>query len=127
VNRTQQVAERVESIISTIPGVEGVLSVIGYDFIDGIAASNQAFFVIRLKPFEQRLDPAQNVTAIIAKLRPQLASIEGAIVFPFNLPPILGLGSTGGFQYVLEALQGQSPIDLAQTMRGVLVASNQAP
>ena len=127
VNRTQEVVERVESIIAPIPGVEGVLSVVGFNFIDGIASSNQAFFVIRLKPFEQRLDPAQNVTAIIAKLRPQLSAIEGAVVFPFNLPPIIGLGSTGGFQYVLEALQGQPPTDLAATMRGVLVAANQRP
>jgi HAE1 family hydrophobic/amphiphilic exporter-1 len=127
VNRTESAAERVENVISPTPGVEGVLSVIGYDFIDGIASSNQAFFVIRLKPFDQRLDPSQNVTAIIAKLRPQLASIGVAVVFPFNLPPIIGLGSTGGFQYVLEALQGQPPIDLASTMRGVLVAANQQP
>jgi hydrophobic/amphiphilic exporter-1 (mainly G- bacteria), HAE1 family len=127
VNRTQQVVQRVESIISPIPGVEGVLSVVGFDFIDGIASSNQAFFVIRLKPFDQRLDPAQNVGAIIAKLRPQLSSIEGAVAFPFNLPPIIGLGSTGGFQYVLEALQGQPPADLAAAMRGVLIAANQQP
>jgi HAE1 family hydrophobic/amphiphilic exporter-1 len=127
VNRTENIAERVESIISPVPGVEGVLSIIGFDFLDGIASSNQAFFVVRLKPFDQRLDPAQSVDAIIAKLRPQLASIAGAVVFPFNLPPIIGLGSTGGFQYVLEALQGQSPTDLASTMRGVLVAANQQP
>ena len=55
------------------PGVEGVLSVVGYDFIDGLAASNQAFFVIRLKPYEQRTDPSQSAGAIIQKLRPQLA------------------------------------------------------
>jgi hydrophobic/amphiphilic exporter-1 (mainly G- bacteria), HAE1 family len=127
VNRTQAVVEQVESIIAPVPGVEGVLSVVGYNFIDGIASSNQAFFVIRLKPFDQRLDPAQNVTAIIAKLRAPLSAIEGAVVFPFNLPPIIGLGSTGGFQYVLEALQGQPPTDLAATMRGVLVAANQQP
>ena len=72
-------------------------------------------------------DPAQSAGAIIPKLRPQLASIQQAIVFPFNLPPILGLGNTGGFQYVLEALQGQPPADLAATMRGLLVAANQQP
>ena len=60
-------------------------------------------------------------------MRPQLAAIEGAIAFPFNLPPILGLGNTGGFQYVLEALQGQPPTDLAATLRGLLVAANQQP
>jgi hydrophobic/amphiphilic exporter-1 (mainly G- bacteria), HAE1 family len=127
INRTEAVVEQVESIVRPVPGVEGVLSVVGFDFIDGIASSNQAFFVVRLKPYEQRTDPAQSAGAIIAKLRPQLASISGAIVFPFNLPPILGLGSTGGFQYVLEALQGQPPADLAAVMRGMLVAANQRP
>jgi len=48
-------------------------------------------------------------------------------VFPFNLPPILGLGNTGGFQYVLEALQGQAPVDIAAAMRGLLVTANQQP
>ena len=46
------------------------------------------------------------------ELRPKLGGDPGAIAFPFNLPPILGLGSTGGFQYVLEALQGQSPAEV---------------
>ncbi len=127
VNRTQAVVEQVENIIGPVAGVEGVLSVVGFDFIDGIAASNQAFFVIRLKPYEERTDPAQSAGAIIAKLRPELAAVSGAIVFPFNLPPILGLGSTGGFQYVLQALQGQPPVDLAAVMRGMLVLANQQP
>src|SRR6202020_1006849 len=117
----------VEDMVKPIPGVEGVLSVVGLNFIDYVAASNQAFFVIRLKPYEVRSDPAQSANAIIARLRPQLAAIEGAIAFPFNLPPILGLGNTGGFQYVLEALLGQPPTDLAATMRGLLVAANQRP
>ena len=127
VNRTQAVVEQVEKIIEPIPGVEGVLSVVGFNFLDGIASSNQAFFVIRLKPYEDRTAASQSADAIIAKLRPQLAAVSGAIVFPFNLPPILGLGTTGGFQYVLEALQGQTPADLAAAMRGVLVAANQQP
>jgi HAE1 family hydrophobic/amphiphilic exporter-1 len=103
------------------------LSVVGLNFIDYVAASNQAFFVIRLKPYGVRTDPAQSAGAIIARLRPQLAAIEGAIAFPFNLPPILGLGSTGGFQYALEALQGQSPTDVAGVMNAMLVAANQQP
>jgi hydrophobic/amphiphilic exporter-1 (mainly G- bacteria), HAE1 family len=127
VNRTQEVVEQVESIIRPIPGVEGVLSVVGFNFIDGIASSNQAFFVITLKPYAERTASAQSAGAIIAGLRPKLSAVPGAIVFPFNLPPILGLGSTGGFQYVLEALQGQPPADLAAAMRGLIVAANQQP
>ena len=127
VNRTEAVVRQVEDVVRPIPGVEGILSVVGLNFIDYVASSNQAFFVIRLKPYEVRTDPAQSANAIIARLRPQLAAIPGAIAFPFNLPPILGLGSTGGFQYVLEALQGQSPNDLAAVLRGLLVTANSQP
>jgi HAE1 family hydrophobic/amphiphilic exporter-1 len=126
-NRTEQLVAQVENIVRPIPGVEGVISVVGLNFIDYVAASNQAFFVIRLKPYEERTAAPQSVDAIIAQLRPQLAAVQGAIVFPFNLPPILGLGNTGGFQYALEALQGQSPNDIAAVMRGLLVAANQQP
>jgi hydrophobic/amphiphilic exporter-1 (mainly G- bacteria), HAE1 family len=126
-NRTQDIVKQVEDIVQSIPGVEGVLSVVGLNFIDYIASANQAFFVIRLKPYEERTDRQQSAGAIIARLRPQMAAIKGAIAFPFNLPPILGLGSTGGFQYALEALQGQSPADIAGTLRGLIVSANAAP
>jgi HAE1 family hydrophobic/amphiphilic exporter-1 len=127
INRTEEVVKEVEDIVRPIPGVEGVLSVVGLNFVDYVAASNQGFFVIRLKPYETRTDPAQSVGAIITRLRPQLAAIKGAIAFPFNLPPILGLGSTGGFQYVLQALQGQPASDLAAALRALLVAANGEP
>ena len=126
-NRTEDVVKQVEEIVRPIPGVEGVLSVVGLNFIDYVPSANQAFFVIRLKPYEMRTDPAQSAGAIIARLRPQMAAIQGAIGFPFNLPPILGLGSTGGFQYALEALQGQSPSDVAAALRGLIVAANGQP
>ena len=127
INRTEEVAKQVEDIVRPIPGVEGILSVVGLNFIDYVASSNQAFFVIRLKPYEMRSNPAQSAGAIIARLQAADGRIKGAIAFPFNLPPILGLGSTGGFQYVLEALQGQTPSDLAATLRGLIVASNGQP
>src|SRR5499427_2745514 len=126
-NRTQAVVKQVEDLARPIPGVQGVISVVGLNFIDYVPSSNQAFFVIRLKPYDERTDPAQSVGAIIARLRPQMSAIQGAVAFPFNLPPILGLGSTGGFQYALEALQGQSPSDVAAALRGLVVAANAAP
>ena len=125
--RTDAIVKQVENIIRPIPGVKGVLSVVGLNFIDYVASSNQAFFVVEMKPYDERTDPSQSVDAVIARLRPQLAAIQGAIVFPFNLPPILGLGSTGGFQYALEALQGQKPRELAAVVRAMLVSANAQP
>jgi hydrophobic/amphiphilic exporter-1 (mainly G- bacteria), HAE1 family len=125
VNRTEDLVAKVESIIRPMPGVQGVLSVVGLNFIDYVASSNQAFFVVELKPYAERTAAAESADAIIARLRPQLAAIQGAIVFPFNLPPVFGLGNTGGFQYALEALQGQPPKELAAVMRGLLVSANE--
>src|SRR5262245_65196770 len=107
-NRTEALVAQVESILRPLLGVQGVLSVVGLNFIDYVVSSNSAFFVVRLKPYGDRTDRSQSADAIINALRPKLAAIQGAIAFPFNLPPILGLGSTGGFQYALQALQGQS-------------------
>src|SRR5207302_2849621 len=69
----------------------------------------------------------RSVDARSARSRPQPGAISGAIVLPCTLPPSIGLGSTGGFQAALEALQGQSPNDIAAVMRGLLVTANQQP
>ena len=106
INRTTAVVKQVEDIVKPIPGVQGVLSVVGLNFIDYVAASNQAFFVIRLKPYEERTEAAQSAAAIIARLRPQLAAIEGAVAFPFNLPPILGLATPAAFNLCSRHCRG---------------------
>src|SRR5919106_109112 len=126
-NRTAAVAEQAEAIIQNEPSVAGLLTVVGYDFINAVAASNKAFFVVRLKPYDERTEASQSAQAVIGRLRGQLATLQGAVALPLNLPPIIGLGSTGGFQYVLEALQGQPPSEIAATMRGLIVDANQQP
>src|SRR5262249_50229888 len=87
----------------------------------------QAFLVIRLKPYEERTAAPMSAAAIIARLRPQMAAIRGAIAFPFNLPPILGLGNTGGVHDPLEALPGQPAAHLAGPLRGLIGAANGEP
>ena len=126
-NRTGAIAAQVEAIMQNEPSIEGLLTVVGYDFINAVATSNKAFFVAQLKPYDQRTEPSQSADAIIARLRGELAPLRGAIAMPLNLPPIIGLGSTGGFQYVLEAFQGQAPAEIAATMRGLIVEANQQP
>ena len=126
-NRTGAVAEEVEAILQQEHSISGVLTVVGYDFINAVTASNKAFFVAQLRPYDERTEASQSAQAIIARLRGQLASLQGAVAMPLNLPPIIGLGSTGGFQYVLEALQGQPPSEIAATMRGLIVDANQQP
>ena len=127
VNRSLAVAERVERILAEAPGVANVSTVLGYSFLNGLNQSNAGFMIVSLKPFEERDDPSLSVTSIIGRIRGELAAISAATVIPFNLPPIIGLGSSGGFEYQLEDLAGGSAADLAATMRGLIFQANQQP
>ena len=45
----------------------------------------------------------------------------------FNLPPIIGLSTGGGFEYQLQALEGQSPASIGPPLQGLVAAANQNP
>jgi hydrophobe/amphiphile efflux-1 (HAE1) family protein len=127
VNRTSAVTQRVEEIVRKTPGVAGVTSVVGYSLIDGLSKSNAALLVITLKPFEERKSADQSANGIIARLLNEFQGIREAIVFAYNLPPIIGLGTGSGFEYQLLSLSGASPADIAAVARGLVFTANQDP
>jgi HAE1 family hydrophobic/amphiphilic exporter-1 len=127
VNRTKEVARQAEEILRATPGITGVTSITGYDFLNSLAQSNSAFLIMTLAPFAERTSPDLQVDAIIRRVQPQLAALPGATAFAFNLPPIIGLGSTGGFEYQLQDLAGGDVAQLAQVMRALIIEANQQP
>jgi hydrophobe/amphiphile efflux-1 (HAE1) family protein len=127
VARTSDVIRQAEAIVKDEKAVEDYISVIGLNFIDNYSQPNAAFMVLTLKPFEDRKDPALGVPSVMARLGAKFRQIEGGTVVPFAPPPILGLGTGGGFTYVLEDLRGGDPKALAQVLRGLTVAANQDP
>jgi hydrophobic/amphiphilic exporter-1 (mainly G- bacteria), HAE1 family len=127
VNRTSAALERVESFVSQIPGIKDVTAVVGYSFLSGLAQSNSGVLFCSLKPFSERTDRSQSVNAIIAAIRREAANVREAAVIPFNLPPIIGLGTAGGFEFQLQNLAGRPPEEMAAVMRGLIVQANQQP
>ena len=127
VARTTNVVQQAEEILKTEEAVQDFISVVGLNFIDNFSQSNAAFMVVRLKPFEERKDASQSVHALIGRLGEKFRQVQGGVVVPLAPPPIIGLGTGGGFSYVLEDLRGGDPKVLAQTLRGLVVAANQNP
>jgi multidrug efflux pump len=128
VNRTDALTSEIEKIIRAEKRVAALTSIIGFSQLNNVALSNASFLVIRLAPFEQRTDPSQSANALIAKIKAETAGVPGASVLLYNAPPIIGLGTTGGFQYELESVGGgASPADLAATMRALVFEANQQP
>ena len=125
-NRTDVVVRQVETMLAGIAGVENVVTVTGFSFLDGLAKSNSGFAIATMKPFAERQDPALSVVSAIGTATSKGAAMR-ARVFAFNLPPIIGLGTGSGFEYQLLDLQGRSPADLAAVAGGLQVAANQSP
>jgi hydrophobe/amphiphile efflux-1 (HAE1) family protein len=127
VARTTEVVQRAEAILKEEEAVGDVTSVIGLNFIDNYSQSNAAFMVVTLKPFDERKDKSLGAAALIARLGQKFRQIQGGTVVPLAPPPILGLGTGGGFAYVLEDLRGGDSKALDQALRGLTVAANQDP
>src|ERR1700758_4539618 len=127
VSRTSEVTKQVESLLKQMPAVQHTLSIIGFSLLDGVSEPNNAFMVARLKPFADRKAAADSVQALIRQTFGGGAQIRQANVLPFNLPPIIGLSTSGGFEYQLEALEGQDPASLASVMGGLIGAANRDP
>ena len=107
--------------------IEHTLSIIGFSLLDGASEPNNAFMVARLKPFADRKAAADSVQALIRQTFSGGAQIRQANVLPFNLPPIIGLSTSGGFEYQLEALEGQDPAAIGSVTSGLIGAANRDP
>lgn len=127
VNRTDDVTRRVEEIVRNTPGVAAVTSVVGYSLLDGLTKSNSALLVVTLKPFDERKDASLSANGVIGRLMAQFQGIREAIVFAYNLPPIIGLGTGSGFEYQLLSQGGSDPAEIAAVARGLVFAANQDP
>ena len=127
VSRTRAVAQQVEGLLRPMPQIEGVLSIVGFSLLDGGNEPNAAFVVIRLKPFADRTAAVDSAQAVIGRVFGAAQQVRAASVFPFNLPPIIGLSTSGGFEYQLENLEGRDPPEMASVMQGLVAAANQDP
>ncbi len=127
VSRTSEAVRHIEDLLKGMPQVQNVFSAIGFSIIDSVNEPNAAFVVPTLKPFADRAGAANSAQALIARMFGEGQQVRTATVIPFNVPPIIGLSTTGGFEYELEGLGGQDPASMNSVMQGLLAAANHDP
>ncbi|VFU09404.1 efflux RND transporter permease subunit [Methylocella tundrae] len=127
IGRTEDAVKQVEEILKQEEAIADYSSIVGLNFVDNYSQPNAAFVIVSLKPFDERKGEADSAPAIIARLGQKLTAVRGARAIPLAPPPIIGLGTGGGFSYVLRALGGSDAKALSQVLRGLLVAANQDP
>jgi len=126
VNRTEAALARFQQEIAGLEGVRSIIGASGYSTLDGLVMPNSAFMAVVLEDFEDR-PPGVTAFSVIEEVQRRGLAVREAQVFAFNLPPIIGLGTSSGFEYQLLDLEGRAPADLAAVSGGLVVAANQDP
>ena len=124
--RTDRVAAQVEDILSQNPGVEAVTTLGGLDRLTNTNNSNVATVIALLKHWDER-GTRYSQQAILKSVQPQFAKIENGIVFGFGLPPILGLGASGGFEFMLQDKSDTDIARLSEVTQALIQKASQRP
>jgi HAE1 family hydrophobic/amphiphilic exporter-1/multidrug efflux pump len=126
--RTTAAVAQFEKIAAEVKGVAGVASLAGFNILTGLTAPYNATVFIRLKPWDERQGPEETATAIQQTLMRRINSeIRDAQGIVFNPPPIRGLGTAGGFEFVLQDRAGRDAQQFAEILQSFLDAARQRP
>ncbi len=122
--RTLAVLQKVEGILAEEPTMQDYVAVTSFSIFYRYA--NQAFVFATLKPWSERKQTDQQVTAVLARLNAKLGALSEARVFAMNEPPISGMGNTAGFDYRLVSQDGDRE-KLNQALDSLLTATASEP
>lgn len=127
IERTKEVMGQVLSVLEKTPGVDHVLEIAGYSIVDSIKQPYTGFTIVILKPWSERKTLETSVDGIMAAVQKQFAGIKDARVVVSNAPAIRGLGSVGGFTFVIEDLNGQGIDALAKVTNNFIAEASKMP
>src|ERR1700704_798153 len=125
--RTDQVCHKIEDFLSKTPGVQYTTSVIGFSLLSLVQNTYSAFFFVTFKPWSERTKPEEQYPVIKARINQYLGSLSEGIAFAFPPPAIPGVGTSGGFTFMLEDRAGKDVSFLAQNVKTFLEAAHQRP
>ena len=125
--RTSAAARQVEDILANTPGVEYTTSVVGFSLLSFVRTTYNGFFFVTLKPWSSRETRAEQFQEIKVRLNQQLSKLPQGTAFSFSPPAIPGVGTSGGFQFVLEDRAGRDIPFLAANLEKFLAAARKRP
>jgi len=121
---TKALTERAQAIIYSNPDIVGAFSVMGFSFSGD--ASNAGMMFISTKPSDQRRAKGHSAADIVADLSPKLSSLmfapNGGLVAVIQPPAVQGVGSYGGFQFMLQDTGANTLSDLDRVAHQIVGA-----
>ena len=122
---TTRLSERAQAILQTNPDIRGAFSIMGFSFSGG--GSNSGMMFVSTKPSDQRRGKGHSAADIVADLSPKLGSLmfapNGGLVAVFEPPAVQGVGSFGGFSFMLQDQGNNTLADLDRVAHQIVNAS----
>jgi len=125
--RTEQVAAKVEAILAKTPGVKYSTSVLGFSLLSLVRTSYNAFIFVTMNDWDDRKTRAVQFQAIKASLNRELSTLPEGVAFGFSPPAIPGVGTSGGFTFILEDRAGKDVQFLADNLNKFMAAARKRP
>ncbi len=107
--RTSDYCKRVEKVLAKTPGVKYYTTVLGFSLLSQAQTTYNALFFVTLQPWNERHKASEQLAAIRAHINKELAAMPEANAFSFPPPSIPGVGTAGGFTFILEDRAGLDP------------------
>jgi HAE1 family hydrophobic/amphiphilic exporter-1 len=126
--RTDVVCKKIEDILAKTKGIDNYTTIAGYSLVSGVASSNNAFFFVSMKPWEERTETEERSFETIEALNKIISSeVPEAFVAVFGPPAIQGLGTGAGFTFMLQDKSGNTPQDLAKQVNNFITEARKRP
>jgi len=125
--RTTAVVEDVEKTIMNTPGVQHSTCFVGFSLLSFVRTSYNATFFVTFKPWDERKARDQQFQTLKAHLNREFSKLPAAVVFGFSPPAIPGVGTSGGFTFMLEDRSGGDVQFLAKNLSTFLEAARKRP
>ena len=126
-DRSEDVIERMSAIALKQPGVEHAVAFPGLSINGFTNSTNSGIVFVTLKPFEDRRSADLSAGAIAGALNQKFAAIQDAYIAVFPPPPVMGLGTIGGFRMQIEDRSDRGFDELYKQTQGLIAASRKVP
>ena len=125
--RTETVAGQFSEMVRKQPEVQATFAITGLNLLTGTNSSYAATIFIILKPWADRPGAAHSSVPLAGRINKLAGSIKEANVLALNPPPVPGIGTAGGFEFILEDRSGGDIGKFAGVIQDFLGQANKRP
>jgi len=126
-DRSDDVIRRMSAIALKQPGVEHAVAFPGLSINGFTNSTNSGIVFVTLKPFEDRRSADLSAGAIAGALNQKFGAIQDAYIAVFPPPPVMGLGTIGGFRMQIEDRSDRGFDELYKQTQNLIAASRKDP